>query len=219
MVGHNYRFIPQFIRLKQLADAGAAGALFYGESSYVQDLYSMEKLGPDYWRLKDPQDFYLGGAIHNVDLLRWLLGEIVEVHAYATHVMPFYRLNDNYVTNFRFSDGQIGRLLLILGARLKDQFLVDVSVYGPQGSLRATMQQNEVIHNLSSLPGDAPVIEPIQPAESFDSEIAHFVDCIRTGRRPLVNALEGARAVAVCLAAIRSAEANMPVRVDYAGLA
>jgi predicted dehydrogenase len=48
MVGHNYRFIPQFVRLKELADSGAAGPL-YGESSYVQDLY-LEQFGPDYWR-------------------------------------------------------------------------------------------------------------------------------------------------------------------------
>ena len=61
MVGHNYRFIPQFVRLKELVDGGATGQVFYGESSYVQDLYAMEQLGPDYWRLKDPQDFYLGG--------------------------------------------------------------------------------------------------------------------------------------------------------------
>lgn len=218
MVGHNYRFIPQFVRLKELVDAGVTGEIFYGESSYVQDLYAMEQLGPDYWRLKDPQDFYLGGAIHNVDMLRWLLGEIVEVHAFSTHVMPFYALDDNYVTNFKFSGGRIGRLLLILGARLKDEFLVDVGVFGSRGSLKAAMQRNEVIQNLADLPGDVPLVEPITPAESFDLEIAHFVDCIRTGRRPLVDAVEGARAVAVCVAAIRSARENRPIHVDYAGL-
>lgn len=218
MVGHNYRFIPQFVRLKELADSGAAGPLFYGESSYVQDLYFMEQLGPDYWRLKDPQDFYLGGAIHNVDLLRWLLGEIVEVHSFANHVMPFYALNDNYVTNFRFAGGQIGRLLLILGAQLKDKFWVEASVYGSGGALKAAMQRDEVIQNLAGLPGDAPVVEAIPSADSFALEIAHFVECARTGRRPLVDVVEGARAVAVCEAAIRSARELRPITVDYSGL-
>jgi UDP-N-acetylglucosamine 3-dehydrogenase len=219
MVGHNYRFIPQFARLKQLVDSSAMGPPFYAESSYIQDLYAMERLGPEYWRFKDPQDFYLGGAIHNVDMLRWLLGEIAEVHAFATHIMPFYPLDDNYVTNFRFDGGQIGRLLLILGARLKDQFLVDVSAYGPQGGLRATMQRDEVVQNLAGLPGDTPLIVPIESADSFALEIAHFVDCIRAGSRPMVDAIEGARNVAVCLAAIQSAQENRPIRVDYAGLA
>ncbi len=218
MVGHNYRFIPQFARLKQLVAGGAAGEPFFAESSYVQDLYSMERLGPDYWRLKDPQDFYLGGAIHNVDLLRWLFGEIIEVHAYAHHVMPFYPLADNYTTNFRFANGEIGRLLLLLGARLKDPFTVEAAVFGTHGALKAVMQRNEVVHNLADLPGDEPLVEPVAPADSFSLEIAHFVDCVRTGTRPLVDAVEGARAVAVCIAAIRSAREQRPVTVDYGGI-
>jgi predicted dehydrogenase len=175
----------------------------------------MEQLGPDYWRFKDPQDFYLGGAIHNVDLLRWLLGEIVEVHAFAHHVMPFYPLDDNYTTNFRFAGGEIGRLLLLLGARLKEQFLVEAAVFGTHGALKAAMQRNEVVHNRSDLPGDQPFVEPVAAADSFVLEIAHFVDCVRHGKRPLVDAAEGARAVAVCIAAIQSAREQRPIPVDY----
>jgi len=34
----------------------------------------MDEFAPDYWRFKDPQDLYLAGAAHNVDLLRWVVG-------------------------------------------------------------------------------------------------------------------------------------------------
>lgn len=214
MVCHNYRFIPQFARLRQLAQAGEVGELFYAESSYVQDLYFMETLGPNYWRLKDPQDFYLGGAVHNVDLLRWVMGEIVEVHAYATHMMPFYPIDDNYVTNVRFVDGRIGRLLLILGARLKDKFFVDLQVYGAQGALKATMQRDEVIVNSDRLPGDRPQTIVTPPANGHTRAIAHFVECVQRGEEPAITAVDGARAVAVCEAAIRSARAGKPVQVE-----
>ncbi len=213
--GHNYRFIPQFARLKELAHAGDLGNLFYGESSYVQDLYSMESLGPGYWRLKDPQDFYLGGAIHNVDLLRWVLGEVEEVHSYSSHVMPFYSLDDNYVSNLRFAGGRIGRLLLLLGARLRDKFYVDLAVYGPQGSLKAVLQRDELIRNCGRPEDALPEVLPIAPADSHALEIAHFVECIRTDSRPLVDEVEGARGIAVCEAAIRSAREGRPVAVDY----
>ena len=215
MVGHNYRFVPQFVQMKQLVDSGAVGDLFYGESSYVQDLYFMEKLSPTYWRLKDPQDFYLGGAIHNVDLLRWIVGEIEEVHACSTHVMPFYPLDDNYVSNFRFVDGRIGRLLLILGAHLKDKFYVDLAVYGFEGSLKAVMQRDELIKNVDRLEGDKPVVLPIQGADSHALEIAHFVQCVREDKPPLIGVVDGARDVAVCVAAIRSARERKPITVDY----
>lgn len=218
MVGHNYRFVPQFGRLKQLVDSGALGDLFYGESSYVQDLYFMEKLGPDYWRWKDPQDFYLGGAIHNVDLLRWIVGEIEEVHCYSNHGMPFYPLDDNYVSNFRFADGRIGRLLLILGARLKAKFYVDLIAYGTEGSLKAVMQRGEVIQNMDKLEGDKPVAIPVEGANSHALGIAHFVECVREDKQPLVDVVEGAKAVAVCVAAIRSAQEGKPVAIDYSFL-
>jgi UDP-N-acetylglucosamine 3-dehydrogenase len=214
MVCHNYRFMPQFARLRQLAQAGEVGELFYAGSSYIQDLYFMEALGPDYWRLKDPQDFYLGGAIHNVDLLRWVMGEIVEVHAYATHVMPFYPIDDNYVTNVRFADGRIGQLLLILGARLKDKFLVELEVYGAEGALKATLQQPAVILNRDRAPGDQPQTIATPSANGHEQTIAHFVECVRRGEEPAITAVDGARAVAVCEAAIRSAREGKPVHVE-----
>lgn len=215
MVGHNYCFVPQFAQLKQWVESGVLGDLFHGESSYIQDLYFMEHLDPNYWRLKDPQDLYLGGAVHNVDLLRWIMGDIEEVHSYSSHVMPFYPLNDNYISNFWFANGRMGRLLLILGARLKDKFYVDLNVYGSEGALKAVMQQNELIKNIAKLEGDQPTILPIQAANSHALEIAHFVECVREDKQPLIDVVEGAKAVAVCVAAIRSAQERRTVRVDY----
>jgi len=215
MVVHNYRFIPQFVKVKELVEAGALGPVFLAESCYVQDLYAMEPLGPDYWRFKDPQDFYLGGAVHNVDLLRWILGEIVEVHSFSNHVMPFYPLDENYVSNFRCAEGRMGRLLLVLGSRLKDKFRVELNAYGPEGSLYSTMQRAEVIQNLGRAEGDKPLIIPIEEADSHQRALAHFVHCVREDRQPLTDVIEGAKAVAVCLAGIRSAREGKPVAVDY----
>ncbi len=213
--GHNYRYIPQFARLKALVDERVVGDLLLGESSYVQDLYAMESLGPDYWRFADPQDFYLGGAIHNVDLLRWVMGEVQEVHAYSNHGMPAYPLDDTYVSNFTFEDGRIGRLLLVLGARLKEKFRFDLNVYGRAGALRATMGRSEVVQDVDRLEGEEPVVRSVEGADPIALEIAHVVECVRAGKQPLVDVVEGAKAVAVCLAAIRSAREGRPVTVDY----
>jgi UDP-N-acetylglucosamine 3-dehydrogenase len=219
--GHNYRFFPQFARLKALVDEGAVGDLLLGESSYVQDLYAMEGLGPGYWRFADPQDFYLGGAIHNVDLLRWTLGEVREVHAYSVRGMPFYPLDDTYVSNFTFENGRIGRLLLVLGARLEDKFRFDLNVYGREGALRATLGRSEVVQDIDRLEGvgahdaNQGSFAPVPEADPLSLEIAHVVECVRTGQQPLVDVVEGAKAVAVCLAAVRSAREGRPVVIDY----
>ena len=215
MSGHDYRFVPQFARLKALVEAGAVGDLLLGESCYVQDLYAMEALGPDYWRWADPQDFYLGGAIHNVDLLRWIAGEVREAHSYAAHGMPFYALDDTYVSNFVFENGCIGRLLLVLGARLKEKFRFELTAYGSAGSVAATLGRSEVVQNVDALPGEAPSVLPVESGDALDLEIAHWVECVRTGTPPAVDVVEGAKAVAVCLAAVRSAREGRPIAVDY----
>ena len=213
--GHNYRFVPQFARLKALVEEGAPSDLLLAESCYVQDLYAMESLGPGYWRWSDPQDFYLGGAIHNVDLLRWTMGEVREVHSYATRGMPFYTLDDTYVSNFFFENGSIGRLLLVLGARLKDKFRFELSVYGDGGELAAALGRSEVVQNVEALSGDEPVLLPVEGGDALELEIAHWVDCIREGTRPAIDVIEGAKAVAVCLAAVRSVREGRPVAVEY----
>jgi len=81
--GHNYRFIPQFQVLRDMVVRGDVGKPFLVDSCYIQDLWEMKAFGRDYWRFKDPQDLFIGGAVHNVDLLQWLAGEVVEVHSYA----------------------------------------------------------------------------------------------------------------------------------------
>ena len=215
MMCHNYRFTPQFVRLKEVLDSGVLGDVFYADSSYVQDLYSMESLGPDYWRFKDPQDFYLGGAVHNVDLMRWVLGDIEEVHAFSNHMMPFYPIDENYVSSFRFANGCIGRVLLVLGSKMKDQFFVDLNVYGYGGALKATMQKSELVQNVDALEGSAPLVEVVEPANSHELAIAHFVDCVREGEHPAIDEVDGAKSVAICLAAIQSSREGRPVAVDY----
>ena len=215
MMCHNYRFTPQFVRLKEVQDTGILGNIYYADSSYVQDLYSMESLGPDYWRFKDPQDFYLGGAVHNVDLMRWVIGDIEEVHAFSNHMMPFYPIDENYVSSFRFANGCIGRVLLILGSKMKDKFFVDLNVYGHGGALKTTMQKPELVQNVDALEGDAPFIEAVAPANSHDLAIAHFVECVREGKRPCADEVDGAKSVAVCLAAIQSSREGRPIKIDY----
>jgi len=133
-------------------------------------------------------------------------------------MMPSYPIDDNYVSNFKFANGCIGRLLLILGAQRRDKFYVDLNVYGHEGSLRAVMQRNEIIKNMDRLEGDKHRVVPLERANSHALAIAHFVECVREDRQPMVNAVEGAKTVAVCLAAIRSAREGKPITVDYCGL-
>ena len=45
-------------------------------------------------------------------------------------------------------------------------------------------------------------------------QLEHFLACIQTGDKPLIDALDGARSVAVCCAVAESIESGRPVAVQ-----
>ena len=68
---------------------------------------------------------------------------------------------------------------------------------------------------MAALDGDTPLVEAVEPANSHELAIAHFVESVKQGKRPDVDEIDGARAVAVCLAAIQSSREGRPIVVDY----
>ena len=70
-----------FMEAKRICDAGTIGDLFMAEAHYIHDLRPVYEQTP--WRVSMPQDLILGGACHPIDLLRWFMGDIAEVHCYG----------------------------------------------------------------------------------------------------------------------------------------
>jgi predicted dehydrogenase len=214
--GHNYRFIPQFAALRELCARGDLGPLYLGEGAYVQDLWAMGDRGPDYWRLRDPQDMLLGAAIHLVDFLSWCLGPVAEVQAYANHVLPFFPAPENYVATLQFAGGAIGQVVVALGSRRRRKFVVTFRLHGEQGGATAASDAPLVEVDASAPEGAPapPASFPVDPADALATELAHVVRCVRNGARPLAGVRDGARAVAACAAAGRSVRERRPVRPE-----
>ena len=81
LVGQTCRFVPRFVAAKKLTDDGDLGEIILAEAHYVHDMRPVLDRTP--WRYQSPQDFLYGGACHPIDLLRWFLGDVDEVFAYA----------------------------------------------------------------------------------------------------------------------------------------
>jgi predicted dehydrogenase len=214
--GHSYRFIPQFAALQELCARGEVGPLYLGEGAYVQDLWTMGDRGPDYWRLRDPQDMFLGAAIHLVDFLSWCLGPVEEVQAYANHRLPFFPAPENFVATLQFAGGAIGQVVVALGSRRRRKFVVTFRLHGEQGGATAANDAPVVEVDAAAPEGgpDRPASVPVAPADALAAELEHVVTCARTGRPPLVGVRDGAHAVAVCVAANRSVIERRPVRPE-----
>ena len=203
-----------FMNAKRLCDAGAIGEPFMAEAHYVHDLRPVYEQTP--WRVQMPQDLILGGACHPIDLLRWFMGDIAEVHCYGLRsgVSEDYPQEDTFVINLKFDSGKIGRVANFLGViHPPDVPMNSLTIYGRKGTIldgKVRLDADEW------LPQRTQSVEfPSQRGHSGEMMVMlqHMADCVLNGARPWVGAREGARVVSTCLSAWDSLRAEQPAKV------
>ncbi|MGW2257087.1 Gfo/Idh/MocA family protein [Streptomyces sp. NPDC001780] len=174
-------------------------------------------------------------AVHAVDLAQWLAGPVVEVAAHtAVLAHDGLAVEDVATASLRFRDGALGALLATTAAY--PGRTARISVHGDRGSV--VVDNDELAYFHAAREGErAPAYGAFgaanQAAEHAPSQkrdgsrdrigllyqphrdqVLDFVDAVREGRAPLVDAEAGRRAVAVVTAVYTSAATGRPVRVD-----
>lgn len=213
MIGQVCRFAPGFALAKSLLDDGIIGNLFLVQSEYAHN-YAHARGVAD-WRLDPLRHPFVGGGCHAVDLLRWCAGNIAEVHAYANHfVMKDWPVDDCIVANFRFESDVIGQVMCSIGCQRP--YTMRSCFYGNQGTLICDNTSDRIQLFSSRYPAkpnafwDVPVAVD---AHNIAREIEIFVDHVLHERPIAMDAREGARTVATCLAAVQSCESGEAVEV------
>jgi predicted dehydrogenase len=204
----------ELIDAKRRCDAGELGDLFLADAHYVHDLRHNFTQTP--WRVQMPQDLMLGGACHPIDLLRWFMGDIDEVHCYAIRggVAEKYPKEDNFVINVKFKSGKIGRVANYLGTiDPPDWPMVSLTVLGTRGVFRDNKMHVDPV-------GDVPhrtceVHYHAVPDHEGEMVVMmhHMAECINKSIEPWVGAREGAQVVSTCLACWESHHTGHPVKV------
>ena len=214
LVTQSLRGRLDLIDAKRACDAGDLGELFMVEADYVHDLRPVYKRTP--WRTQMPQDLILGGACHPIDLLRWFMGDIEEVHCVGLRsgIAPEYPKEDCFFINAKFVSGKIGRVANLCGmVHPAGVRMNNLTVYGTKGTIR---------NNVKTLDaqGDLPEREyhtHLPPHRGHSGEMIvmmrHMADCILNGTKPWVGAREGARVVSTGLACWESIRTGKPAKV------
>ena len=203
-----------FMEAKRACKSGAIGELFMAEAHYVHDLRPVYARSP--WRVDMPQDLLLGGACHPIDLLRWFMGDIDEVHCYGlkSGISKDYPKEDTFVINTKFVGGKIGRIANYLGVIHPDGVPMNsLSVYGTKGTIidnKLTLDGDECLPSMSKTtlfpPGSGHFGEMLVMLQ-------HMADCVIEGVKPWVGAKEGARVVSTALSCWESMKINNSVKV------
>jgi UDP-N-acetyl-2-amino-2-deoxyglucuronate dehydrogenase len=206
------RFQPSFAFLRKEIQAGRLGRLTSGiaESPFWRSQSYYDSGGwRGTWKL-DGGGALMNQGIHVLDLLVWMLGEPVEVSAYAaTLAHERIEVEDTVAGTILFASGAIGTITATTAA--SPGRTVRLTVNGDAGSAIVDADRLEYLHtsdretgaaaNQSSL--IAELQHPTDPGHAAQYE--DFVAAVQDGRPPAVTTTDGRRALAVIVAIYESA--------------
>ena len=226
MVGQNQRFQPEHVTIKNLLDQGAIGrivALRFDCNQFVKRMYP-----PDSWIF----DKRLSGggmvaqtAVHKIDLMRYLFGEITEVAAFQGHtgLNPGYHPGGNEdIVAFlmTFANGIIGEAFYLFGAYKTPipTMTSELTIfYGDKGVIHNVLGWYVYSTEIPEYSGGLTKLEiPAYPySESVNAEISHFLECIRTSSEPITSGRDNLGTMAVVEAIYQAAESRSVVKVAH----
>ena len=229
MVAATARFIPQFMTIKNYIDYGFIGDVFLARGQYIHDISPYFKSTP--WRLTDPQDLMLGGGIHPFDLLRWYMGDVDEVFSYSIKggITKEYPLDDNFIVSLKFKSKAIAQVSVFTGIIDPPEPsilpVIDINLFGKYGTVVGNFSEGEKgFLKVVSKKFDVIPTQEINFAADKEGEIhkvgsheksliLYFEKCIKEDINPVLSVIEGAKDVAVGVAAWESIRKNKPIKV------
>lgn len=194
-VGYNLRFHPSLVWVKEhLNDIGTTLAFYAHFGQYFPDWRPSQ----DYRISYSTTTGILLEASHEFDYSRWLLGEpeVLSSHSFNTHTVGFLA-EDIADAQLMFPNGVIGNISLNCIEREYSRWCKVVGTVGTiwwdYRDFCASLQRS----------GLAPVgMVATKDANSmYVAEIKSFLQCVRTGEKPLVSGEDGLavlRIVAEC---------------------
>ena len=231
LVGHHRRHNPLIQKAKQLIDQGRIGRVTAVHST-CWFLKPDEYYAPE-WRRKLGAGPVMVNAIHDIDLLRYLCGEIESVKATSSSVTRGFEVEDTAVALLKFKSGVLGTLSL--SDAIASPWSWEASS-GENSDFPATQESCYMIGGTEgslSVPdlrawqheGEGHWKEPISATSFFKhnidplmAQISNFANVIRGNDIPLVSGEEGLKSLKVIEAIGQSAAIDDTVYLTDIGL-
>lgn len=221
---HQNRFNKSIQKIREAVEKNRFGKMFYG-TAHIRWCRDHEYYDRASWRGTWEQD---GGAlmnqcIHNIDLLRWMMGdEISEVAAMTDRLNhPYIEAEDLGIALVKFKNGSYGIIEGTTDVYPKN-LEETLYIFGEKGTVKAGGQSVNVIEewNFSDQLDD-----PEEVKERFHENppnvygyghtplYTDVINAIQENRAPYVDALAGRRALELVLAIYQSAANNTIVKL------
>ena len=230
LVGHHRRHHPAVARARTAIRDGELGQLVA-----VSGLWSARKddayFSDTPWHQESGAGVTLINAVHDLDLLRHLCGEVAEIQAMQSSHARGLEVEDTVSLNLRFETGAVGSLLAsdagvspwgwdqATEETLAFPFLPDGVAYrfvGTRGALSVPNLAKYAYEHSVSADWHSPLSRtylPVAPRGSFQAQLDHFVEVARGTAEPLVSADDASRTLALVEAAALAARTRTSVEV------
>lgn len=215
-VGFNRRFDKSFQKVREIVASGEIGRpCILRITNRDPDFPAMEFL-------RVSGGIFLDLAIHDFDMVRFQLGEVVEVYA-AGGVLLKPELNefgdvDTDVVILKFANGAVGTIdnsrKAVYGY---DQRL---EVFCSNGTAMANNEAETTImkgNQQGFLSAKPPYFFMQRYAPCYVDEVRRFIECVRDDEPTPVNGVDGRAAVVLGYAAWKSLRENRPVKISEIG--
>lgn len=227
LTGHHRRHNPIMQAARDFVASGALGKIAAVSGAWLH------RKPDDYfdvtWRREAGGGPILINAIHDIDCLRMVVGEIASVQATASSKVRGFPVEDTAAAVLRFANGALGTFIVsdataspwnweatsresaITPSELENCFVVA----GTKGGLAIPQLQHWSYDTPDGAWAD-PLRRrtlPVRHADPYPRQLHHFARVIRGEEKPVIDVAEGARTLAATLAIAESARTGEPVEV------
>ena len=179
MVGFQRRFCPIIVEARKKVEE--RGSIIQCAARFMKNYFA----GAYY---NGASDILTCDAIHSVDTLRWMSGEVKKI---VSSVRNLYAEYDNsFNALLEFENGAVGMLITnwVVGKRI---FSVEMHAKGI--SAFAEPDDKAVIYKDNEEKGEVLLTQEVAKSKEmykyagFFAENRHFIDCLKEGKQPMTN--------------------------------
>lgn len=205
MLGFMKRFSPSYVKMKEIM----SNTPDFGKALSFMGMFAITSGRPGW----DNNVFTKVGGIHYVDLMRFLFGEVIDIHGYTNSVDVEV---DNIFT-MRFDSGIMGSMFFG-GIPAWKRHWEEICVSGTKGFVKVDNMTSLRYHydepvatkgsRWKTMDEKDCVLTSVNTSSSggwrdlylngYVGEIAHFLDCLLNDKQPICNARDNVKTMALC---------------------
>ncbi|HOX43468.1 MAG TPA: Gfo/Idh/MocA family oxidoreductase [Myxococcota bacterium] len=217
------RYNKPVVKLRRALEAGRFGKIALG-TVRVRWCRTQTYYNQDSWRgtWQDDGGVYANQASHHIDLLQWMLGPVESVQAYTATRLVKIETEDVGTAILKFTSGALGIVEATTAARPKD-LEGSLSILGEKGSVVISgfaVNKIETWNFAEPSPEDSDLAAwSVNPPTVYGFGHLEFykdlLECIRTGKRAMLDGLAGRKSLELVIALYQAAVSRHEVRLRY----